>query len=55
MPNQIMGVKEADILYCANYDRLAEVIHELGQEYKQDNWIKAAELFDKGGKSIVTL
>ena len=55
VPNQIMGVNEADIPYCANYDRLAAVIHELGQEYKQDNWIKAAELFDKCGKSIVTL
>lgn len=32
VPNQIMGVNEADIPYCANYDRLAEVIHELGQE-----------------------
>ncbi len=34
VPNEIMGVKEADIPYCANYDRLAEIIHELGQEYK---------------------
>lgn len=44
VPNQIMGVKEADIPYCANYDRLAEIIHELGQEYKQDNWLKSAQL-----------
>ena len=29
VPNQIMGVKETDIPYCANYDRLAEIIHEL--------------------------
>lgn len=29
VPNQIMGVKEADIPYCANYDRLAGIIHEL--------------------------
>jgi len=55
VPNQIMGVNEADIPYCANYDRLAEIIRELGQEYKQDNWIKAAELFDKCGKNIETI
>lgn len=50
-----MGVKEADIPYCANYDRLAEIIHELGQEYKQDNWIESAQLFDKCGKNIETI
>ena len=55
VPNQIMGVKEADIPYCANYDRLAEIIHELGQEYKQDNWIESAQLFDKCGKNIETI
>lgn len=55
VPNQITGVKEADIPYCANYDRLAEIIHELGQEYKQENWIKAAELFDRCGKNIETI
>ena len=55
VPNQIMGVKEADIPYCANYDRLAEIIHELGQEYKQENWIKSAQLFDKCGKNIETI
>lgn len=26
----------------ANYDRLAKIINELCQEYKQENWIKAA-------------
>ncbi len=36
VPNEIMGVKEADIPYCANYDRLAEIFHELGQEYKHN-------------------
>lgn len=55
VPNEIMGVKEADIPYCANYDRLAEIIHELGQEYKQDNWLKSAELFNKCGKNIETI
>ena len=55
VPNEIMGVKEADIPYCANYDRLAEIIHELGQEYKQENWLKSAELFDKCGKNIETI
>lgn len=55
VPNQIMEVNEADIPYCANYDRLAEIIRELGQEYKQDNLIKAAELFDKCGKNIETI
>ena len=55
VPNQIMGVKEADIPYCANYDRLAEIIQELGQEYKQENWIKSAQLFDKCGKNIETI
>lgn len=55
VPNEIMGVKEADIPYCANYDRLAEILHKLGQEYKQDNWLKSAELFDKCGKNIETI
>lgn len=55
VPNQIMGVKEADIPYCANYDILAVIIHELGQAYKQDSWIKSAELFDKCGKNIETI
>ena len=55
VPNEIMRVKEADIPYCANYGRLAELIHELGQEYKQDNWIKSAELFDRCEKNIETI
>ncbi len=37
LPNQIIGIKEADIPYRANYDRLAKIIHELGQEYNQEN------------------
>ena len=52
VPNRIMGIKESDIPYKANYDRLAKIINELGQEYKQVNWIKAAELFDNSGKNI---
>lgn len=52
IPNQIMGIKETDIPYRANYDRLAKIICELGKEYKQDNWIKSAELFNKCGKNI---
>lgn len=52
VPNQIMGIEETDISYRANYDRLAKIIYELGQEYKQENWIKSAELFNKCGKNI---
>lgn len=55
VPNRIMGIKETDIPYRANYDRLAKIINELGQEYKQTNWIKAAELFDNCGKNIETI
>lgn len=52
LPNQITGIKEVDIPYRANYDRLAKIIYELGQEYNQENWLKSAELFDKCGKNI---
>lgn len=55
VPNRIMGIKETDIPYRANYDRLAKIINELGQEYKQTNWIKSAELFDNCGKNIETI
>ena len=55
VPNKIMGVKEADIPYRANYDRLAKIVYELGQEYKQQNWIKSAELFEKCGKNIESI
>lgn len=41
-----MGVKEADTPYCANYERLVEIVHELGREYKLDNWMKSAELMN---------
>lgn len=52
LPNRIMGITEPDIPYKANYDRLARIVCELGREYKQENWIKAAELFDKCGDNI---
>ncbi|MCI8321369.1 MAG: hypothetical protein HFH02_09890 [Dorea sp.] len=32
-----------------------EIIRQLGKEYKQDNWIKSAKLFDKCGKNIKTI
>lgn len=55
VPNQIMGLEENDIPYKANYDRLAKIVYELGQEYKQDHWVKSAQLFDKCGKNIETI
>ncbi len=55
IPNEIIGVAEQDIPYKANYDRLAYVLRELGQEYKRESWIKAAELFDKCGDNIESI
>lgn len=55
IPNQIMNIEGTDIPYKANYDRLAKIIRELGQEYTQENWEKAAELFDKCAKNIETI
>ena len=34
VPNAICGILESDIPYKANYDRLANIVRELGQEYK---------------------
>ena len=52
VPNEICGVSEPDIPYKANYDRLANIVRELGQEYNQENWVKSAELFEKCGNNI---
>lgn len=53
IPNKITGIAEPeDIPYQANYDRLAKIICELGQEYRQENWVKAADLFDQCGKNM---
>ena len=52
VPNAICSILESDIPYKANYDRLANIVRELGQEYKQENWIKSAELFEKCANNI---
>lgn len=52
IPNKIMGITEPDIPYKANYDRLSNIVYELGREFDQDNWIRAAELFNKCGDNI---
>lgn len=52
LPNPILGVDEEDISYQGNYDRLGNMLIELGTEYKNSNWVDAGELFHLCGKNI---
>ena len=52
LPNPIIGVVEEDISYEANYDRFGAMLIELGEEYKQSNWVSAGKLFQLCGKKL---
>lgn len=52
LPNAILGSKEEDIEYQANYNRLAGILIQLGKEYHRSNWLKAADLFLECGRKI---
>lgn len=52
LPNPILGIDEEDISYQANYNRFGAMLIELGDKYKNDNWVKAGKLFSQCGKNI---
>lgn len=56
VPNALQGIKEPDeIKYDGGFDKMARVLYDLGKEYKNDTWLKAAILFDQGAHVMETV
>lgn len=55
-PNEILGITvKEDISYQANYDRLGNILLQLGEEYRRDDWKQAGRLFQQCGIKIEAL
>ena len=53
LPNEILGVNEKeDICYDGNYNRLGNILLNLGDEYQRDDWTQAGKLFCQCGTLI---
>ncbi len=53
LPNEILGITgEDDICYQGNYNRLGNVLLQLGKEYQRADWIQAGSLFCECGLLI---
>ncbi|OPJ64236.1 BtrH N-terminal domain-containing protein [Clostridium oryzae] len=50
LPNEILGIKEKeDICFDGNYNRLGNILLQLGEEYQRDDWTHAGNLFCQCG------
>lgn len=50
LPNEILGITgEEDICYRGNYNRLGNVLLQIGEEYERNDWLQAGSLFHRCG------
>ncbi len=50
IPNEILGIEaKEDICFRGNYNRLGNVLLQMGEEYHRDDWIQAGSLFCQCG------
>jgi hypothetical protein len=53
LPNEILGIdSNEDISYQANYDRLGNILVQLGDEFDQSEWRNAGKLFHQCGLTV---
>jgi hypothetical protein len=53
LPNQLLGDKaNEDISYQGNYNRLSDILLQLGVEYNREDWVQAARNFLLCGSKI---
>ncbi len=52
LPNEILGITREDICFQGNYNRIGNVLLQLGEEYQRDDWKKSGILFCQCGLLI---
>lgn len=53
LPNQLLGIDaKEDISYQGNYNRLSNILLQLGVEYNREDWVQAARNFSLCGSKI---